>query len=165
MELVWCWFVHHPPVCLSIGPSLSGVNFILSNWIGSPRSHLIFPIFGLNVHNIIVQKLVGLEILLYVSNLFDRFFITKKYKIGILEVFYHSLIQILIWDHKTWFTGILWALSAACVKMAPVSQIFGPFFVQNKPKQAKIQVFVYFLDNFPLNSLKTWFISSLELLL
>ena len=70
---------------------------------------------------------------------------------GISEVFGH-FHKFLIRDHETWFTGTLWVLSGVW-KWHPWA------------KFVNVQVFVNFLENFPLDSHQTWFISLLELLL
>ena len=48
-------------------------------------------------------------------------------KMGILEIFGPSLTKFLIWDHETWFTGILWVLSGMCEKWSLWAKISGPF--------------------------------------
>ena len=61
---------------------LSGVN-VSSNQIGSLSFHPIFVIFGLNVHNNIVQKVVEVEFRLFAFGIFNGSLITKNmFKIG-----------------------------------------------------------------------------------
>ena len=141
---------------------LSGVN-VSSNQIGSLSFHPIFVIFGLNVHNNIVQKVVEVEFRLFAFGIFNGSLITKNIlKLGILEGFGHFLKKFVTWDNGTWFTGILWVFSGVCQKWPlAVGQIFGPFFNQI----CQYMGFFYFLGKYPLGSPKTWFISSLELLL
>ena len=61
--------------------------------------------------------------------------------------------------------GHIVGTSKIVCKIAPVGQICGPFLAPNRPKYVNMWVFVYFLENFPLESHETWFISWLELLI
>ena len=81
---------------------------------------------------------------------------------GILEMFGHFLKTVLMWDHETWFTGILRILSGVREKL-PLWAKFWALFGPNRSKIGKFVV--YFLEKFPLDSLETWFICLLELLL
>ena len=70
---------------------LSGIN-LFSNQIDSLTFHVIYPIFGLNVHNNIAPKLVELEFLFFWFWFLNGFFITKKkVKIGTFEGLGHFL--------------------------------------------------------------------------
>ena len=78
--------------------------------------HLIFPIFGLNVHNNIAPKVLEVEFwFFFVSHLLTDRWLQKRQKIGIWKVYHHILKKSLIWDHETWFSGV-W-------EMALVAQI------------------------------------------
>ena len=89
-------------------PSRSvSINFF-SNPIGSFSFHPIIPIFGVNVHNNIVQKDVQAEFLFFASN-FSGSFITKIGKnrnFGGFSAFSEKVFM--------------------CEKWPPVGQIFGP---------------------------------------
>ena len=70
-----------------------------------------------------------------------------------------------MWSLETWFTGILWVLSSVREKWLLGAKLSSLCWPQIGPNEVHILVFVYFLVQFPLDSLNSRFISSLELLL
>ena len=144
---------------------------ITKNWkfwrflaIGSLSFHPIFPIFGLNVHNNIAHKICWTRIFIFCFKLFYGFLIIiNRSKLGILEVFGHFLKKFLMPDPETWFTGILRVLPNVCEKWPPWATFSAPFWHRIEPKYVNMSVFVYFLQNLPLEWQENWFISTLEL--
>ena len=53
---------------------------------------------------------------------------------GILEVLGHFLKKFLIWDHESWFTGILWVLSGVYEKWPMWAKFSDRFFALNRAK-------------------------------
>ena len=92
-------------------------QLFFSNRKGSLSFRPIYPIFGLDVHHYISQKVMEVEFgFFFHLFLFQWIFNYKENMKMSFFVFGHFLKKFLIWEYETWFTGTLWVLSGVCVK-------------------------------------------------
>ena len=125
---------------------------LFSNQIGSLSFCLIFPIFGLNVHNNIAQKRCGSRILIFASNFlwifhykkvskkweFWRFLVilSKSFHVGLWNLVYRYIMCTFMCVHAYYVyfqmcTCILCVLSGVCAKWSLWAKFLSPKFTQN----------------------------------
>ena len=110
-------------------PSSSIPQFFFSNQMGSLSFYMIFPVFGLNMHNNFVPKPVGLEfvIFFFASIFFEWNFNDKKRsKLWFLAIFsksfYYGTIKLQftglsgIWTHRGHILGSFLILNMAITR-------------------------------------------------